>query len=198
MNIPNIRYTISFILAATVFLESLAYGQNGGNPEINFAVTREGEFIQTEARVDLPVSPAVAWAVLTDYERYPRFISSMRQSRIVSRNTEGLIVEQKGRFSFLFFSQEIDVRLQVSEFPAKVVESRAIDGDFRVMNGRYELIPRGNSVRLSYSGRLAPNFGLPPIFGLRIVRYILFRNFSEMVNEILRRDAATKANPTAG
>ena len=65
MNIPNIRYTISFILAATVFLESLAYGQNGGNPEINFAVTREGEFIQTEARVDLPVSPAVAWAVLT-------------------------------------------------------------------------------------------------------------------------------------
>jgi ribosome-associated toxin RatA of RatAB toxin-antitoxin module len=132
--------------------------------------------------------------VLTDYERYPRFISSMRESKVVSRSSEGLVVEQKGSFSFLFFSQGIDVRLLVSEFPPNVIESRAIDGDFRVMNGRYELLQHGNNVRLSYSGRLVPNFSLPPIIGMKIMRYILLRNFREMVEEILRRDATARGD----
>ena len=162
-------------------------------PDISFTVTREGEFLQTDAHVDLPVAPAVVWAVLTDYEDYPHFISSMRESKIVAHRPDGAVVAQKGTFSFLLFEQEIDVRLQVSEFPPNVIESRAIGGDFRVMNGRYELLQRGGTVRLTYSGRLQPNFTLPPIIGTSIVRYILLRNLREMVDEILRRDAATRA-----
>ena len=156
-------------------------------------MTRVGEFLHTDAHVDLPVAPAVVWAVLTDYEGYPHFISSMRESKIVAHRPDGPVVAQKGSFSFLFFVQEIDVRLQVSEFPPHIIESRAIDGDFRVMEGRYELLQDGNAVRLSYSGRLQPNFTLPPIIGTRIVRYILLQNLREMVDEILRRDAATRA-----
>ncbi len=175
----------------------MAYGQSN-SPEISFSVARDGEFIQTDARVDLPVAPDLAWAVLTDYERYPRFISSMRESKIVSRSPDGLVVEQKGRFSILFFSQEIETRLLVSEFPPDVIESRAIEGDFRVMTGRYELSQLGNNVRLSYSGRLVPKFSLPPVFGLSIVRYILLRNFREMVEEILRRDAVGRRADRSG
>jgi len=155
-------------------------------------VTRAGDFLQTDAHVDLPVAPAVIWAVLTDYDRYPRFISSMRESKIVAQGPHGPVVAQKGSFSFLFFTQEIDVRLQVSEFPPNVIDSRALDGDFRVMTGRYELLARGDAVRLSYTGRLQPNFTLPPIIGTSIVRYTLLRNLREMVDEILRRDAATR------
>ncbi len=175
----------------------MAYGQSN-SPDISFSVTRDGEFIHTDARVDLPVAPDLAWAVLTDYERYPRFISSMRESKIVSRSPDGLVVEQKGRFSILFFSQEIETRLLVSEFPPDVIESRAIEGDFRVMTGRYELSQLGNNVRLSYSGRLVPKFSLPPVFGLSIVRYILLRNFREMVEEILRRDAVGRRADRSG
>lgn len=171
-----------------VLLANLAHAQSN-TPEISFRVTREGEFILTDSRVDLPVSSALVWAVLTDYERYPRFISSMHESKIISRNPEGSVVEQKGSFSFMFFSQGIEARLLVSEFPPDLIVTRAIEGDFQVMNGRYELRQIGSNTRLSYSGRLVPNLILPPLFGLSIVRYILFRNFREMVDEILRRDA---------
>jgi hypothetical protein len=37
-----------------------------------------------------------------------------------------------------------------------------------------------------------PKFSLPPLFGLSIARYILLRNFREMVDEILRRDAEAR------
>lgn len=107
---------IRLIIAFMALLANLAYDQSK-SPEISFSVTREAEFIKTEARVDLPVAPALVWAVLTDYERYPRFISSMRESKIVSRSPDGLVVEQKGRVSFLFFSQAIEARMLVSEFP---------------------------------------------------------------------------------
>jgi len=122
----------------------------------------------------------------------------MRRSKIVSRSPQGLVVEQQGRFGFLFISQDVNVHLLVSESPKTIVEAHVVDGDLRVMDGRYELIPVGNHVRLSYSGRLVPNFTLPPIFGLSIVRHILFRNFKEMVDEILRRGAEASAESSAG
>lgn len=188
----TIQHLINLGLAATLLLASLACAQND-RPEIIFTVTREGDVLQTDARVDLPVTPAQVWAVLTDYEHYPRFISSMHESRIVAHRPDGLVVEQKGIFSIAFFAQHIDTRLLVSEFPPDVIESRAIAGDFRVMNGRYEILQRGSAVRLTYSGRLQPDFLLPPIIGTSIVRYILLRNLREMVDEILRRDAVARA-----
>jgi len=193
----NIHSALFVILAATAFLTPLAQGQED-DPPIDFSVIRTGELVQTEARVDLPVTQEIAWDVLTDYEHYPRFIASMRRSKIVSRNPQGLVVEQQGRFGFLFISQDVNVHLLVSESPKTIVEAHVVDGDLRVMDGRYELIPVGSHVRLSYSGRLVPNFTLPPIFGLSIVRHILFRNFKEMVDEILRRGAETSADSSAG
>ncbi len=188
---------IGLILAATVFLANVAYGEISG-PDFSFVVTREGDSIRTEARVDLAVAPALAWAVLTEYERYPRFISSMRDSRIVSRNLGGLVVEQKGRFSFLFFSQDIEARMLVSEFPPNIIESSVLEGNFKVMNGRYELLQVGDNTRISFSGRLIPKFSLPPVFGKSIVRSVLLRNFNELIAEILRRDAETRLAPRTG
>ncbi len=188
---------IGLILAATVFLANVAYGEISG-PDFSFVVTREGGSIRTEARVDLAVAPALVWAVLTEYERYPRFISSMRDSRIVSRNLGGLVVEQKGRFSFLFFSQDIEARMLVSEFPPNIIESSVLEGNFKVMNGRYELLQVGDNTRISFSGRLIPKFSLPPVFGKSIVRSVLLRNFNELIAEILRRDAETRLAPRTG
>jgi ribosome-associated toxin RatA of RatAB toxin-antitoxin module len=188
--IANYRQT-GTVFALAMLLAGSAHAWSNA-PEISFSVAREGEFIRTEARVDLPVSPTLAWAVLTDYERYPRFISTMNESRVVSRSPAGLVVEQKGHFSFLFFSQAIETRLVVSEFPPNLVVARAIEGSFRVMNGRYELLQTENGVRLSYSGRLVPEFNLPPIVGMDVVHYILLRNFREMVDEMLRRHAAAQ------
>ena len=188
---------IGLILAATVFLANVAYGEISG-PDFSFVVTREGDSIRTEARVDLAVAPALVWAVLTEYERYPRFISSMRDSRIVSRNLGGLVVEQKGRFSFLFFSQDIEARMLVSEFPPNIIESSVLEGNFKVMNGRYELLQVGDNTRISFSGRLIPKFSLPPVFGKSIVRSVLLRNVNELIAEILRRDAETRLAPRTG
>ena len=175
-------------------LAGAAHGQSSlpPIPEISFQSSREGEFIFAEARVDLPVSPAMVWSVLTDYENYPRFISSMRESKIVTRNADGVVVDQAGSVGFLFFSMEMSVRLLIAEFPPSVVVARGIEGSFRDSLGRYELRPRGSGTRLIYNGRFLPDFFVPPLIGMNLVDYLLHRNFAEVVAEILRRDTAAR------
>jgi ribosome-associated toxin RatA of RatAB toxin-antitoxin module len=180
-------------IIASLFLAGIACAQP--SPDIRFSVVREDDVVVIEARVDLPVPAELVWSVLTDYEHYPDFITSMREARIVSRGPQGVVVDTYGSFSILFFSQPVAVRLLVTEFPPSAIETVALAGDFRFMRGRYELKRLGNGVRLSYTGRLQPDFSLPPIFGTNIVHYLLFRNFRELVDEILRRGAAEGHTP---
>jgi ribosome-associated toxin RatA of RatAB toxin-antitoxin module len=168
------------------------------SPDIRFTVTREDEVVVTEARVELPVSRELAWSVLTDYERYPEFLTSMREARVVSRGPDGVVVDTRGSLSFLFFTQPIAVRLRISERPPDAIDTVALSGDFRFLKGHYDLEPAGDRLRLSYSGRLQPDFSLPPIFGTSIIRFMLLRNFRELVGEILRRGAAEKRAEGAG
>jgi ribosome-associated toxin RatA of RatAB toxin-antitoxin module len=183
-----------FLIGCMLLSFQPAFAQNPA-PETNFSALREGESIVVSASVDLPVAAAQAWSVLADYERYPQFITGMRESRIIARGPSGLVVEQKGEFGILFFSQEVETRMLVVETPPHSIVSRSIGGSFREMEGRYELQPLPQGVRLIYSGRLVPEFGLPPLIGMPAVRYVLRRNFSEMVDEIMRGAAPAMNAP---
>jgi hypothetical protein len=47
-------------------------------------------------------------------------------------------------------------------------------------------------VRLSYSGRLIPDFPVPPVVGALVVRSVLAKQFSALVDEIVRRDESAR------
>lgn len=161
-------------------------------PEVSFEATRDGEFILVSASVELPVGTTLAWKVLTDYEQYPRFVTGMSQSRIVFRGPSGLVLEQKGEFGILFFTRAVESRMLVVEDPPRTVAARAINGSFKEMAGRYELQPVAAGVRLLYSGRIVPDFSLPPFIGMAALRYSMKRNFSELAREIVRHEARVR------
>ena len=134
----------------------------------------------------------VAWQVLTDYERLPVFIPGIAKSSVRMRDGNRVLVEQAGAARFLIFSFPIEVRLEVVESPPHAVSSRALGGNLRRMDGRYELAPdavRG-AVALRYSGEIEPEFSLPPLVGLAVLRHMVEEQFTAMVAEIERRAAA--------
>jgi len=167
--------------------------------ETFFDLIREGEFVTVTARAELTADPKAAWSVLTDYEGYPRFVSDMRSSRILSRGGPGsegpVVVEQKGEFSFLLFTQPIEMRMVVFENPPRSIVARSIGGSFRDFIGRYEITPVAGGIRLAYTGRFSPEFMLPPVIGMAAVRYSMRTRFNELVAEIVRRDAAARREP---
>jgi ribosome-associated toxin RatA of RatAB toxin-antitoxin module len=179
------------LVSAALLVCAQAAGQEGVR-QVHFSAAREGELVKVSASVELPVEPARAWDVLTDYAHYAEFISGLDESRVVERNAQGLIIEQKGELGVMFFKQRVKTRMLVVESPPASVVSRGIDGSFKDLRGRYDLQPSAFGVRLQYSGSFVPDFYVPPLVGMAVVRYCLERNFSELAGEILRRGAQRK------
>ena len=158
--------------------------------QVSIETSGQGDLVTVTATAEMQVDPRTVWNVISDYDHLAEFIPNMRSSRVVQRDGDRLLVEQTGEFGFLFFQQPVEVKLAVVESPARRIVAHAVGGNLREMEGRYELenLPTG-AVRLSYSGRLVPEFPVPPIIGRMVVRRVLAKQFTAMVNEILRRDA---------
>ncbi len=169
-----------------------------GNIEVaDFEVkaVRNGERFDVEASAEFEAGVELAWAVLTDYDRLAEFIPGMKRSRVVSRDGHAVVVDQNGEASLLFFTFPIQVRLAIEEQPFDRIESRAISGNFRELSGNYRLEVRGTRLLLRYSGRMTPDFAVPPLIGTLLVRNTVARRFRAMVDEILRRQRGTDGDP---
>jgi ribosome-associated toxin RatA of RatAB toxin-antitoxin module len=183
-----------------VALLAAAYAAPGSAADdVSIEADRRGDSIEIRARALVAAPSALVWQVLTDYERLPGFIPGLARSVIRERQGNRLVLEQAGEARFLVFSFPIEVRYEVIESPPSAISSRAIGGNLRRMNGRYELQPAPASpgteggrgaVLLRYEGEMEPAFELPPVIGLVAVRSMVEQQFTAMVAEIERRAAS--------
>jgi carbon monoxide dehydrogenase subunit G len=160
---------------------------------ISLETYRQGDVINVFAEVLLDVDPKIAWDVLSDYDHLAEFIPDMSVSRVLSREGNTVIVEQKGEFGVLFFHQPVELRLEIVETPRSTIVARAVGGSFREMSGRYDLDETGGRVRIGYTGRFVPGFSLPAFLGIIGVRHTAASQLTALVDEIMRRDARAKA-----
>jgi carbon monoxide dehydrogenase subunit G len=152
---------------------------------------RLGDGVEVRAKAFIAAPPALVWRVVTDYERMPAFIPGLERSRVRERQGNRLRLEQGGEARFLVFSFPIDVLLEVVEAPPHSVVSRAVGGNLRRMNGRYDFLvdPVRGGVTLSYVVLIEPGFDLPPFVGVTALRQTAEEQFRAMVAEVERRAA---------
>ena len=143
----------------------------------------------------MQIDARIAWEVLSDYDNLAQFIPDMKSSRVVSRYGNRVLVEQKGEFGFFFYRQPVDVMLEVVEEPRRRIDARRISGNIRDLETHYDLKTSDAGVRLDYAGRFIPEFSVPPLFGMPMVRRVVERRFRAMVEEIVRRDALARSRP---
>ena len=163
--------------------------------DLHVETSRDGEFVTVAASAELPADLRVAWEVLSDYNHLAQFIPDISSSRVVSRDGDKAVVEQKGTIGFFIYRQAVEVRLAVLEEPMRRITARATSGNIRELETRYELQSDGSGLRLVYTGRFIPDFPVPPLIGMPIMRHVIERRFRAMVDEILRRDALAKGAP---
>jgi len=163
--------------------------------DIVVRASRSGDVLQVEASAELEGSLENAWQVLTDYGRLAEFVPDLQVSRVISRDHNTVVVEQKGEARLLFFSYPIDVRLAITEKPREQVVSRAVAGNFREMQSTYALEARQGRVFLRYSGRLEPDFYVPPLIGTYLLRTNVESMFRALVDEIERQQKPVTGNP---
>lgn len=163
--------------------------------DIVVRASRSGDVLQVEASAELEGSLDSAWQVLTDYGRFAEFVPDLQVSRVISRDRNAVVVEQKGEARLLFFSYPIDVRLAITEKPRERVVSWAIAGNFREMRSTYVLEARQGRLFLHYAGRLEPDFYVPPLIGTYLLRTSVESMFRALVEEIERQQVPAAGRP---
>jgi hypothetical protein len=154
--------------------------------EITVNATRSGDTLRVEASAEFEGSLERAWQVLTDYGRLAAFVPDLQVSRVVSRQGNSALVEQKGAAQLLFWSYPMDVMLAITEYPFERVESRSVAGNFRDMRNTYTLELRRGHVYLTYSGRMVPDFYVPPLIGTLALASSVESTFRALVSEMER------------
>lgn len=160
--------------------------------DLTVEATRAGHAVAVEARATLTASAELIWSTLTDYDHLADFIPGMHSSRIIGRHGPAVIVEQQGDAGFFVFSYAIDVVVESAEYPLHLIEIHVVSGNLRRLDGAYRLTAgkREGSWVLSWSGLIEPTLPVPSFLSVGLMRRNVEAQFSGMVAEIERRQAA--------
>jgi hypothetical protein len=177
------------ILAAALALTAAASAA-GTKAEL----TREGDAYLVSAGFETAASTAAVFAVLTDYEAMPRFVSSMESSRVLCRHGSKVVLLQRGSGRFLWVRRSVALTLEVEEAPGRVSFREVGGGAFKTYEGDWVIAPAPGGSAVRYRLTAEPDRSLGPRFAARSV---LARDVGALIDELRReldrRAAAAKS-----
>ncbi len=82
---------------------------------------------------------ATAWAVLTDYANFSRFLPTVVESRVVEVDGDRTIVEQLDRRRILLSTVDSTIRTENLEIAQQQISFRLLEGNLQYMYGHWRL-----------------------------------------------------------
>ncbi len=182
--------------------------------DVSVDVRRNGRRFEAEAVLELAADAKTVWGTITDYDALASFMPGIRNCRVIERHaptktSEHLVVEQRGEFRFLMFSQAMTVRLNIEHRLLCMAQAKAVSFDlglFRpraieVFEGRYELAALADRAgaprtQLRYSALIGLRLPPPPAIGSVAVRQNLAAQLMAVAREVCKRcGAPASASP---
>jgi hypothetical protein len=106
----------------------------------------------------------VVWDVLTDYDRLPKFVGSLKRSHIEEYlGRSHFLLEQEFEGGFLFVTKRVRVRLDVRETRCELIRFEDVGHqDFEFYKGSWKLVSDANGeLTVNYTLKAQQNFDEP-------------------------------------
>ena len=177
--------------AFLVALSILSVPASGATSPIDIAVERDSDSAYVvEAAFDVNVPASITWEVLTDYEGIGRFVSSIRQSTIKTREPGRVLLEQHGVGRAWIISLPMHVVLDVREDNHRILAFHDICGkSFTVYEGTWELSAVNGGTRVTYRLKADPTGRQPAMLAKSAIRGSVKKLLDEVRREMLTRAA---------
>lgn len=176
-----------------------AFGSSGSGDstslkKINIRVRNDGEQITIDASFIVPVAPQQAWAVLTDFDNIPNFNSGILSSKVIGRTGNRVQVSQKAATKYGFLTFSYDSTREIDLVPFSKIQERMTSGRMRKLEETTQLFPEGEHTRITYNAVLIPGNWIPPMVGNVFIKHEARAQFTELVNEMIRRNQVQVAS----
>jgi hypothetical protein len=188
----RLRARQSFVVAALLLASTVAVPAASTQPG-PVTVRGDGGVYRVAASFSTDHPMAVAHAVLTDYERIPRFMPDVRSSRILERGTGRAVVEQEAVARVLFFSKQVRLVLDVQESPATIHFRDRSGASFVRYEGTWTLREHDGHAVIGYELLAEPAFDVPEFILTRLLKRDAGRMIERLQAEIA--DRATRPAP---
>ncbi len=156
--------------------------------EIDVKIQNDGKQIIVDASFTVPVMPHHAWAVLTDFDNIPNFITGIQSSKVTHRTGNHLQVSQTGATKFGFFTFSFESVRKINLSPFSKIQERMISGNMRAMEETTQLLPEGNQTRIVYHANIIPNLWILRFAGQIFIENEARKQFQDIRNEMIRRE----------
>ena len=179
------------IRVATAIVVLLSAGAGlAADTELSVARDSNGTY-RLHGEFTVLASPAVAWAVLTDYSRLPSFVSSLRTSVVGARQGNSLTVIQHGVGKAGPFTRSLYVTLEVIETEPTRIDFRDVAGrTFKSYSGSWAISEIPGGAHVTYDLLALPR--TPPLLFGRTIMASNARDLLDQVRgEVMRRAART-------
>jgi carbon monoxide dehydrogenase subunit G len=163
--------------------------------EIEVRVQNNGERVLIYVTFVVPVRPQQAWAVLTDFDNLPNFISGVQSSKITTGTGNNLHISQRGVTQFGLFTYSFDSVGEVNLTPFNKIQERMISGSMQKMEETTVLLSEGDQTRINYHADIVPGLWILRFIGQFFIENEARERFQQMKNEMIRRKLENTRQP---
>jgi hypothetical protein len=178
-------------VVAIAMVISMAIEQ--GNPvaaaEVTVDIQPQGDAVVVKASAVVDADAAIAWRVLTDYDRYREFVPGLRTSRVVASEGTHVTVEQTGVAPLWLLRLPMTVTYHIVESPPTSLRSRAETPGAGLLRSTYALTPvtTSGAMRLDYRGTLTVAPGLVAPLRKAAAEQAIVEHFRALTDEMERQ-----------
>lgn len=149
---------------------------------------------ELEGRFSTPAPRDTAWAVLSDYENIPAFVSSMRYSKVKERGAESALLEQESIGRVFIFRHTVHVLLEVREQPRRRISFQDVSrACFESYEGEWRLEDSLEGTTIIYRLAVTEGSALPRFVPKSVVRKAARTLLKDVALEMARRTLGTGA-----
>lgn len=179
------------ILAAASLVIVLAGSMAEAGPAPVVTVRETGGVYSVSARFRVPQPPAIAVAVLTDYENIPRFLPDVTSSVVRERSDSHAIVEQEAVSRLMMFSKKVHLMLEITEDGNTIRFRDGCGRSFEQYEGAWRVTASGAGSEITYELTAKPDFEVPEFILKRLLKRDSTRTIERLTAEIASRSRST-------
>lgn len=150
-------------------------------------VQHNGEGYVVDAVLYAPVVPKLAFEVLADFDQMSKYVPNVRESRIVSREGNLLLIRQQGvaRFGLLSFPYVSERQIELT--PPLSIRSTQVQGSMRKLQSLTSVSAEGQGAKIQYHAELVPSALAAGVLSKNFIAHEIEQQFNAFVDEMLRR-----------
>lgn|SRR5579864_2680519 len=176
---------VSAWAAILMFISSVSVAAD--SPIRSIDVTYDDGAYVVSAVMFAPVTQAVAWDVLTDFDHMAQWVPNVAESKVLKRDDTSVTIEQHGVAKYGAASFPYTTERKIELNPQDSIKTKQLRGSMRRVESTMTLVSDGKGTSLNYRLEIVPSLLTAAVLTKSFLEHEVGEQFTAIIAEMVRR-----------